>query len=162
VTLCFTAFVTASLLGKCFPHSPSFISPNRRKSEGANLRLCSGYSKTIYQWLMMFSMSFKLVWAWHYVTRDELSSSLAWLWNVERSAQSVLWCSRVSGFQEIQTDHPFPIPKDSAHHFTHWGLHLELWWGTHICHSVHCHFNSSLWWCYVLLLAVMQSRKLSP
>ena len=25
----------------------------------------------------------------------------------------------LSGFKEIQKDHPFPIPKDSAHHFTH-------------------------------------------
>jgi len=24
----------------------------------------------------------------------------------------------LSGFKEIQKDHPFPIPKDSAHHFT--------------------------------------------
>ena len=37
------------------------------------------------------------------------------------------------GFQEIQKDHPFPIPKESTHYFTHWGLHLELflWWGIH-------------------------------
>jgi len=25
----------------------------------------------------------------------------------------------LSGFKEIQKDHPFPIPNDSAHHFTH-------------------------------------------
>ena len=25
----------------------------------------------------------------------------------------------LSGFKEIQKDHPFPIPKDNAHHFTH-------------------------------------------
>jgi hypothetical protein len=25
----------------------------------------------------------------------------------------------LSGFQEIQEDHAFPIPKDSARHFTH-------------------------------------------
>jgi hypothetical protein len=25
----------------------------------------------------------------------------------------------LSGFKEIQKDHPFRIPKDSAHHFTH-------------------------------------------
>ena len=24
----------------------------------------------------------------------------------------------LSGFQKTQNDHPFPIPKDSAHHFT--------------------------------------------
>jgi len=24
----------------------------------------------------------------------------------------------LSGFKEIQKDHPFPIPKDSVHHFT--------------------------------------------
>jgi len=24
----------------------------------------------------------------------------------------------LSGFQDIQKDHPFPVPRDSAHHFT--------------------------------------------
>lgn len=40
----------------------------------------------------------------------------------------------MSGFQDIQKEHPFPIPKDSAYHFSLWGLHLELfaWWGTHM------------------------------
>lgn len=32
----------------------------------------------------------------------------------------------MSRFQEIQTDHPFPIPKDSTRHFTHWELHVEF------------------------------------
>ena len=30
----------------------------------------------------------------------------------------------LSGSQEIQKDHPVPIPTDSAHNFTHSGLHL--------------------------------------
>jgi len=32
----------------------------------------------------------------------------------------------LSGFKEIQKDHPFTIPKDSAHHFTCLGQRLEL------------------------------------
>ena len=44
---------------------------------------------------------------------------------------------RVSGssrFQEIQKDRPFPIPNDTAHHFTHRVLCLELFlrWGIHV------------------------------
>jgi len=31
----------------------------------------------------------------------------------------------LSGFQDIGNYHPFPIPKDRAHPFTHWVLHLE-------------------------------------
>ena len=31
----------------------------------------------------------------------------------------------LSGFQEIQKDQPFSIPKDSAHHVTHRQLSLE-------------------------------------
>ena len=40
----------------------------------------------------------------------------------------------LSGFKEIQKDHPFSIPKDSAHHFTCWGQRLELFlrWGFHM------------------------------
>jgi len=40
----------------------------------------------------------------------------------------------LSGFQEIQKDPPFPIPKDSTYHFTHLELHLELFlqWGIHV------------------------------
>ena len=38
----------------------------------------------------------------------------------------------LSWFQEIQKDHPPPIPKDSAHDLTCWGLALELlWWWIH-------------------------------
>ena len=40
----------------------------------------------------------------------------------------------LSGFNEIQKDHPFLIPRDSAHHFTRWGQRLELFllWGIHM------------------------------
>ena len=46
--------------------------------------------------------------------------------------------------QEIQKDHSFPFPKDSACHFTHRELHLELflWWGIHMLplHGLHLWF----------------------
>ena len=32
------------------------------------------------------------------------------------------------GLQKIHKHHPFPIPKDRAHHLTPWGLHLFLKW----------------------------------
>jgi len=35
----------------------------------------------------------------------------------------------LSGFQEIQKDDPFAIPKDNEHHFTHQGLYLEFFLG---------------------------------
>ena len=40
----------------------------------------------------------------------------------------------LSRFKEIRKDHPFPIPKDSAHHFTRRGQRLELFlrWGIHM------------------------------
>jgi predicted membrane protein len=40
----------------------------------------------------------------------------------------------LSGFKEIQYDHPFPIPKGSANHFTRWGQRHELFllWGIHM------------------------------
>ena len=43
-----------------------------------------------------------------------------------------LWCNQSWFVQEIQKDHPPPIPKDSAHDLTCWGLALELlWWWIH-------------------------------
>ena len=41
---------------------------------------------------------------------------------------------RVDGSSEFHKGQPFPIPKDSALHFTLWGLYLEhfLWWGIHV------------------------------
>jgi len=47
VTHSFTAAVTASLLGKCCPCSPSFISLNRWKSEGGKSRLYGGCGRTV-------------------------------------------------------------------------------------------------------------------
>jgi len=32
----------------------------------------------------------------------------------------------LSAFQEIQKDHAFPIPENSAHQFRYWGLSPEL------------------------------------
>ena len=51
----------------------------------------------------------------------------------------------LSGFQEIQKDHPFPIPTDTAHPFIHWGLVLKFFFdGEFGCqHTTDCCFNSS-------------------
>jgi len=50
----------------------------------------------------------------------------------------------LTGFQEIQKDHLFPILKDSTRHFTHLGLHLQLFlqWGIHTSPLEDCHYDS--------------------
>ena len=53
----------------------------------------------------------------------------------------------LSGFQEIQKDDPFPIPKGIAHHLTCRDLHLELFFFFNeefTCHSVDFQFGSRL------------------
>jgi len=61
VTHCSTAAVMVRLLGKCCLHSPSFISPNRWKSEDAKSGLDGGCGWTVQQRLAMCSMVFKQV-----------------------------------------------------------------------------------------------------
>ena len=74
--------------------------------------------------LAVCSKAFKLVWGL------VLSSSLGWLC---KCCTVVVRVYSFSRFQEIQKDHPFRILKESAHHFTLWGAHLELIlpWGIH-------------------------------
>lgn len=70
------------------------------------------------------------------ITLQEKAYLLLWPDSESLSLQLSQCCDmqvRVDGlsrFQEIQKDHFFPIPKDSAYHFTHWGLCPEpfLWW----------------------------------
>ena len=62
VTHSFTAAMIAPLLGKCCPHSPSFIRPNRPKPEGIKSKLYSGYGRTAQPRMAVCSVAFRLVW----------------------------------------------------------------------------------------------------
>ena len=165
----FTAAVMASLLGKCYPYSPSFISSNRWKSEGPKFGLCGGCGRTVQSRLSMCSMVFRLV-------------SGLMLFCVKRkivffcfdSGNSNLQLSQYHGivvrvdglpkFQKIQKDHFFPVLEDSAYHFTSWVCVLNFLFNEKFtyCHSMEWCFDSgSQWWYHVLSLVVMWSRKLS-
>jgi len=62
VTHCFTAAIMVLLLGKCCPHSPSFIGLIRWKSEGSKSRLYGGCGRTVQLRLAMCSTVFELIW----------------------------------------------------------------------------------------------------
>jgi len=63
----------------------------------------------------------------------------------------------LSGFQENQKDQPFPIPRDSAHHFSCWGLFwtLSSMGNSHVTTTETAAFNLTHsgdampcdWWC---------------
>ena len=122
------------LLGKCCPYSPSFIDLNGWKSEGTKSELSGGSGKAVQQCVPQSS---NLYGAWHYpVTRERLSSSLAWLCLSLQFRQHCNGLIRVDGlpnFQEIQKDHLFPIPKV---HITFTHLRVLSWtfiqWGNHM------------------------------
>jgi len=65
-----------SLLGKCCPHSPSFIGLNRWKSEDAKSGLHSGCGRTVQPRLAMWSMIYRLEWDQSCKRKVVLSSSL--------------------------------------------------------------------------------------
>ena len=119
VTHCFTAARTPSLLCS---QSPSFIGPNRWKSKGAKSGLSEGVvhqSSQHWQYeglkvgtgsaiIVLQKKGFLPLWSDSVSLSIQLDVMTQWLARVDG----------LSGFQEIQRDHPFPIPKDSAHHFT--------------------------------------------
>ena len=74
-------------------------------------------------------------WRWHTVwITAAVSPNLDYTVSNSAKIGNVLQGFDLSGFQEIQKNHSFPIPQDGAHHFTCWGLHLDffLWWGSHM------------------------------
>ena len=62
MTHCFTDAVIASLLGKCYLCSLSFIGLNRQKSEDAKSGLHTGFGRTVQPRLAMCFMVFRLIW----------------------------------------------------------------------------------------------------
>jgi len=149
MTHSFRVAMMTSLLANCSPHSPSFIDPRKWKSESARSELYSGYGRTVQSRLAVCSMVFKLVWDLvllcckikFVVFFSDLTLEFQAL-NLEHCSVAVR-VDGLSGFQEIQKDHPFPIPNDSVHHFTCWGLSWTFSsMGKFICHhSMDCCFD---------------------
>ena len=93
VTHCFTAVVMISLLGKCWPCSPSFIGLNRWKSDGAKFRLYGRCGRKVQSRWAVRSMVFNWYAGWHYHVARERLPSLAQLWKFEPSSYSASQCS---------------------------------------------------------------------
>ena len=95
----------------------------------------------------------------HLLWPDSGSSSL----QLSQRCDVTVWVDGLPRFQEIQKDHPFPIPKDCAQHFTLWGLCPESF--SPMKNSRHqstcCHFDSGSWWWYHVLSLMMRSRELT-
>lgn len=136
MTHCFTAALVVSLLERC-PCSPSFIGLKKGKTKVTESQI--------------------ICWVWQcspakvgYVLHSIHISMGGGVTMLQESIFLFLWldsgilnlqCSRccditvrVDGspeFWEIHKEKLLPTPKDSALHFTHWGLYLEhfLWWG---------------------------------
>jgi len=145
---CFTAAMTVSLLGKCYPYIPSFTSPNRWKSGGTKSIQYSGCGRTVQPKFAMCSIVFNLVWS---LALSCCKRKAIYLWpdcgslslQLSQCHDSVFRVD-LSGFQETQKDHPLPILKDSVHCFTCWGLSWTFFDGEFICcQSIDCYFDSS-------------------
>jgi len=116
VTHCFTAATTASLLGKCCPHSPPFISPGDESQKGPNPNYTAdvvGLSRQDFQLhglqtdirpgiIMLQEKGSLLLWP------DSGSLSL----QLSQCHNTAIRGDGLSKFQQIQKDRPFPIPKE--------------------------------------------------
>jgi len=111
------------LLGKSCSLNPSFIGLSSWKSEGAKSKLYSGFSRAVQSRLATCS-SLQTGTGAGIVALQEKGCLLLWPDSGSLSlhhSQCHDVAVRVDGlfsFQEIQMDHPLPIPKDSPHHFT--------------------------------------------
>ena len=120
MTHCFTAAMMASFLGKCCPCSPSFISPNKWKSEGTKPRVYSECGRTDQPRLTMCSTLFKLSLClmlsccWRKTSSLDFGSSS---FQFSKHDDVAVRVDGLSDFQEIQRFHTFPVPNNSAHHF---------------------------------------------
>jgi len=117
VTHCFTAALMALLLGKCYPHSPSFIGSKRYKSEGAESRLYAGCGRTAQPWLAMHSTVFKLIWGLALLCCQEKHCHLLWpdlecsSFQLSQHHDVVFRVEGLFGFQDIQRVTPFLSQK---------------------------------------------------
>ena len=123
VTHCFTAAVMMMFLEKCYSCSPSFIGLNIWKSEGTKSALYGMCGRTVQPRLAKLS-SLQTGMRPSIIVLREQGCLLLWP-NTENSSLQLRQCCDVavrvdglSGFLDIQKDHPFPIPQDSALHFT--------------------------------------------
>jgi len=122
VSLIITCSGNDSLFHSCcarrmFPHIPPFINLNKWKLEGTKSEL---YRECVLHILptdmgpdviMLQERGCLLLWP----DSGSLSLQLSQCHDVAVRING----SRNHGFQEIHKDHPIPIPKDRAHHFTH-------------------------------------------
>ena len=130
---------TVSLLGKYCPRSPSFIVPNRRKSEDTKSKLYGGCHRIVQTRLTVCSVVFKLVWGLAlpcYRRKVIFFADLTlevWAFTLASVAMSQSEFMVCSGSGKSQRITPF-LSQKRVHHVTHWGLHLELLlqWGIHM------------------------------
>jgi len=78
-----------------------------------------------------------------------------WSLQLSRCCNVAVRVSGLSRFKETQKDFSFPIPKNRKHHFTHWGLCLELlWWRIHMLPLQRLPF----WLCLMVVTAHLVTR----
>jgi len=134
------------LLGKCYPHSLSFISLHRWKSEGTKSRISGACGRTVQPRLTACSMIFQLIWGLVLSCckrKVVFFSGLTWM--LETSAQCCDVAVRVAGCPGSRKlrDHSFPVSKESAHHYINSTLYL-FFSGEFACHhSMDCFDFSS-------------------
>lgn len=122
LTHCITAGMMVSLLRKCCPCNSSFFGLNRWKSEGTKSGLNGRCGRLIQPILAMCFTVFRPVWCPELSCCKRKVCQLLWPYSGCSSLQ-LSQCYDVAvradclfEFQEIRKAHPFPIPKDTAHH----------------------------------------------
>ena len=127
---CSTAPMMALLLGKCCSCSPSRISSNRWKSESTKSRLYGGCGTTVQPRLAVCFAVLKM--AWGQAVFFPGSTLEAWAFSITTQWTRLTVCTSSRKSRRISLF--LSSPKNSTHHFTHWGLCLELvlQWGIHM------------------------------
>lgn len=119
------------------PTQPSFISLSRRKLKSAKSRLKDEHDRTTQPKLTMFSMVLTLEPG---VIVMQKKGHLLWPDSEVQGFSLVSIDMKLFRFQEIQKDHPFPIPKDSPHHFPAEGCILNFIFGVKFA----CHHSTTI------------------
>lgn len=145
----FTAAMTV-LQGKCYPHSPCVIAPNKWKPEGAKSRLCGGCGRTVQPRLATCSIVFKQVWGMVllYCKRKVVFSNLTLeIWAFSLVNVTVYWSELMVCLSSRKSRRITPFQSQTT-------VHISL--PTEVCilnlfsegdfschHSMDYHFDSS-------------------